>query len=754
MAAGSLALAHGAAAAAAEVVAPAHCQAGQIILPAAIAGAPLASPAMYEAAADRVELVGEQTINLQGDAQILHGARGIYADAITYNRDTTAAQARGDVILYTAGGDEIRADELELHMDSHTGRGAGVQIKIADRAADAASTSAQNTTAAQLPARARASAESAQILSERRLRLKQVALTNCPPDNEDVVLRAKEININRETGVGVAKALRVYFKQTPIFYFPYLTFPIDDRRKTGFLFPRAGYDEDSGAIIAAPYYFNLAPNYDATLTPRILSKRGAQLGARLRYLNADGGGEARIAWLPSDDQFDERDRYALRYQYAHAFNADWHASLDWQRISDRFYLRDLDSDIESAATSHLPSRAAMNYFGAHMHLHMDAHTYDIARPENTPDDLPLDILPRVNLRVLPQKIGALEFDLTGEYTNFHHSDAARAQGARLRTNAGVSLPLRKPYGELRPRIALHTLDYRLQHNDMGDDDSPAVRVPAYSVDGRLFLDRAMPDASAMHQSLEARLLYLRIPTRRKQNENDFPVFDTGNSSASSFAHLFRENRFIGGDRIGDTEQIAAGITHRIHNANGAQRLRLSLGQIFYLRDREIELREENFPAEKFPTNYQPTPTRTDQSAVVGEMVASLNKRWQVRGFARWGEDKAELDALRWSAEYHKNARRKFGLGYTYEDARVDANATEQIDASWRQPLGAAWQWYGKTSYSTRAHQMQAAEVGVDFNGCCWAVRAAARRYLDGAGAHKKRFMITFELAGLGRLGAR
>ena len=733
------------------------CKADPIRVPAALKNAPPGThnqPAHIQA--DHIETDGENIVILRGNAEVVQGRRGVYAERIVYHRDTYRVNAGGsaehDVVLYTAGGDEIHAQSLDMEVDTFVGKGSEVRIRVADDSAlqrafvtpfeaarpAAPAAAASGRADANTYARLRAAARSLEFEGGDFQRLEDVTLSSCVEGDDDVLLSAREIQLDHIAGVGRAKAMTVKFKQLPIFYFPTATFPINDERKSGFLFPAVGYDNQSGAIAEAPYYINIAPQYDATFTPRILSERGAQILGQFRYLGENGRGALRGEFLPSDPEFADQDRYAIAYDHRHRFGDNWHATLDWRRISDAVYLRDFATEVERVSASYVPKKARLDYYGTALRVNARVTAYDSTDPAIPRTDRPFESLPHLGLEMKPRKFGPLEGSLTAQYDNFRHDDDDKVKGARLRLRPQLSLPFRKSYGYLIPSASLQAVRYSLDDNAPGTDNRPSAEIPVYSIDGRLFFDRQLDyRGGAYSQTLEPRLFYLKVPEKRAQRE--FPDFDTSAGSRSSFAHYFRKNRFFGGDRVGDTEQIAAGITSRIvDRRTGRQRLKLSVGQIFYLKDREIGLTADAQPETE------------DASGLLGEAVASVSENWSLTGFARWSDARGAPGALRLAADYRRDRRRSASAAYTYNDD-FSAQISEQVNVAFQTPLGARWQLQGNGAYSLETDSLQASGLGLSFDGCCWAARVAVQRYLDGEGAHKNRFVFTFELDDLGRI---
>ena len=715
------------------------CQAGLIEVPVELQTAPGGDGLPVTAEADRIEVEGDGTVVLRGNAQAVQGNRGVYADRIVYYRNAGRAVAEGNVVFHTSNQDEIRADALDMKVDTFVGEAREVGIRIADRDPFRGALSAAHGDGGDddgIYVRARAVAQNVQFDGGNFQRLENVEMTTCAEGNRDVLLSAKEIELDHAAGLGTAKSMTVKFKKVPIFYFPTATFPINDQRKTGFLFPSAGYDDESGLIVEAPYYLNLAPQYDATLTPKVLSKRGAQLFGRFRYLSENAGGTVRGEFLPSDNQYDDEDRHAFGYDH-HQFGDRWSAAVDYQSVSDSAYLRDFSNQVDIVASSYLRQTARLDYLGKAVKFNAWMAAYDSINDSVARFDRPHEILPRLRAELKPWKLGFLTTGAELEYANFRHDDSGQPGGTRLRVKPYLSAPLKKNSGYIEPKASLQTIRYSLDGNTPGTDDSRSVDAPIFSLDSGLFFEREFERGGTPYsQTLEPRLFYVTIPNKRAQRK--FPDFDTSNGSDSSFDHFFRENRFFGGDRVGDTEQISVGVSSRIvNNDTGRQRLKLSFGQVFYLRDRVIGLDSDS------------TADTDDTSGFLGEVTAAITENWGLTGFARWDDSENELDALRISSDYEYGESRNASAVYTFNDG-----TSEQIKVALETPLWPRWRLRANTAYSLEQDKTRSSEVGLSFDACCWAVRAVARRYLDGEGEQKNHFVVTLELDDLGRIGAR
>ncbi len=694
--------------------------------------------------ADYIESEGEHRVILRGNAELVQGNRGVYAERIVYHRASERVTAEEDVIFYTANGDEIRADALDVETNTYIGSGSNVRIRIADDARGSDDNLVNPTV------RMRATAQLVDFEGDDFQRLHDVRMTTCAEGNQDVLLSAKQIELDHAAGIGTARSMKVTFKNVPIFYFPRASFPINEQRKTGFLFPSIGYDGDSGVIVDAPYYFNLAPHYDATITPRVLSKRGIQLFGEFRYLDENGSGKMRGEILPSDNEYDDQDRYAWRYRHRHQFGDDWRAQVNVQKISDTSYFSDFANETDLIAARYVSQNATLDYFGDDVRFSARAAGYDSTYQSDTNDKPPYNILPQLDLRIKPYQLGAFAVAMDAQYANFYHDEPATTliqnprHTQRLRIKPSISLPLRRSYAEIIPRVAVQSIGYTRDQSS-GGDEARSVAVPMFSLDGRLFFEREFQrGAQTYSQTLEPRLFYVSIPDKKKQ-QNQFPIIDSGQGSYTSFAHFFRENRFFGGDRVGDTEHIALGVTSRIINhRSGRQRLAMSAGQVFYLADRALVLGES-------------MPETNHRSGMFFDVSTALSAKWSMTTFARWDQrNKNQLAAFRLATDYVRDKHRYAKFAYTYgeEDSDEEVENYERISVAFTEQLSARWQLQADVAYSLERDETESSAVTLAYNGCCWATRVTAQRYLDGEGEHKNRLMFMLELDDLGKIRSR
>ena len=529
-------------------------------------------------------------------------------------------------------------------------------------------------------------------------------------------------------------------------YTPYLSFPLDDRRQTGFLTPSFGTNEITGIDFSLPYYINIAPNMDATITPRIMSKRGPMLGGEFRYLKETYSGEIAGEILPNDrDSSDDvsNTRGQLSFQHRRQLAPRWRTDIDAHWVSDDDYLEDFGDSLSVASTRNVEQRATVNYAGNGIGFQGLVQHFNTVDNAISPQDQPYNRLPSLLFTLnKPDQLFGTSYHLRSEYAYFKHDH--KEHGHRVSVRPGVSLPLRRAYGHLIPKLSLDYTTYRLTDEEPGQSSNPSRTLPTASLDGGLVFEREVDWlGNAATQTLEPRLFYLYTP---KDNQDDLPVFDSANLDLS-FDNLFRENRFTGQDRIGDANQVTVALTSQTLDSNtGREILSAGIGQIFYFRDRVVQL-----PGVSEQKNIS--------SVIITEAAARLTSDLSARASLTWdphasGSQKREKT----SAELHYQTPGKhiFNLAYRFnrgQQSDEENTRFEDVAASIRWPFTPALRFVGRWDYSLFLEKTVEAFGGLEYGPCCWTLRAIARHFIkDRNGGSNTIYMVQLELTGLGKVG--
>lgn len=568
-----------------------------------------------------------------------------------------------------------------------------------------------------------------------RSALDRVTYSTCEPEQETWQFRAQHIDLDTATGVGKARNARLEFAGVPVFYMPYVSFPIDERRRSGFLYPGVGSGNSNGLDIRLPYYLNLAPNYDATVTLRSLGRRGLMLGGEFRYLGRNYSGLLEGDWLPNDD-VRRRDRGALRYQHFGRLSPAWTLLVDVNQVSDDRYFEDFGDSLTSISTTLLESQAGLRGSGAQWQASAVLRDFQLVDPLIPDSAAPFQQLPQLRYSAwLPA--GPLRFGLDAEVVAFGHQD--RDAGSRYDLRPWLRAPIERAWGFIRPELAFRQTGYRLDRGFAASfaDRSPERSLPIFSLDTGLLFERPTRlFGSDLQQTLEPRLFYLRAPFR---DQDDLPLFDTQELSFS-FAQLFRSNRFTGADRQMDANQLTLAVGSRFFDAgDGRERFAASVGQIRYFDPPRVGLQPGGLP------------TRPNASPFVGEISANFTRRFSAGIGSQWDPDlkRTDLSALR--AQYRRDDGAVANLSYRFR--RTAGAPVEQVDSSWLVPLSPAWRVLGRWNYSIADRRTIEAFAGLQWESCCVAVRLLGRHYVRNREGEKNNALyVEIELKGLGRFG--
>ncbi len=564
------------------------------------------------------------------------------------------------------------------------------------------------------------------LLSPTEARVEDFDFTTCPPEQLDWQLKARDVDLDMERGQGTARHARLEFKGVPILYSPWLSFPLDDQRKSGFLYPRMGYSNTDGFDITVPWYWNIAPNQDATFEPRWIQKRGVMLGTEYRFLTRRQQGRLNLDALPGDDLAD-RDRYFGQFEYRARLAPRWTASADLRRASDDRYFVDLGSELSDTAQRFLRSSVGVRGGGRIWSLDVLADTFQVLDDTVSPGNEPYRRLPRISLQVDQAITSDLDLTVDSELVYFDRDEGVT--GARFDVLPRIRYSLMRPGWFVRPSVGFRATAYDLG----GDrDDSPSRTLPIASVDAGMIFERPLGDGRI--QTLEPRLFYLYVPN---EDQSDLPAFDT-RELTFGFSQLFHYNRFSGPDRQGDANQVTAALTTRLLDAaDGRSRLDVSVGQIFHFRDQEVQLESR--------------PARTRQRS---ETVAEINwrpaRQVVMSAGLQWDSEENETQVAQFGLSYRGQQGRQAAFGYRFRRDRVD-----QVDFRVRYPVRDNLNLIARVNYSFEDNEALELLGGIEYESCCWALRLTGREYiLDRDSETRRAVFLELHLKGLGSLGRR
>ncbi len=734
-----------------------------------------------ELEADTIESPDGDTVILSGNAIVQQGPQSITADKLQFDNQTYQLDAEGNVVFFTPSGDKLIADSMGLEVETRLGSAESPQFWIAEREAkkkrrkvtllddfgganeeyeeeeSEEEKSKPEPSEGTVYISARGEAERMFFEGHERERLQDVRITSCVEGQDDVYVTAKEMVLDHGTGIGTAKHLKVRFFNIPIFYFPRASFPITSERKTGFLFPTVGYDDESGYVLEVPYYWNIAPNVDATLTTRYLSERGVQALGEVRYITENNEGELRAEILPGDDLFGE-DRHALSYD--NVFSKDkWLGRIDLNDVSDDEYLDDFSNDVEISSATFLDQEAQLRYSARYWHLSGRLRDFEIVNDELDEINEPYSQLPEIDFGARsPYRRGQLfRFELDSTLTNFDHPSDEKITGTRFSATPGVRMPFRKIYGYVEPELTVRHTSYSLDNIMDDEEDNPSVTVPVFTTDASIFFERETAlYGKEITQTLEPRLFYAFIP---EEDQDDIPIFDTGEVRFSNFGTLFREDRFFGDDRVGDTNQLTIGVTSRFLETDTAEeRIRASVGQVIYFDDREVQLTPDAEVEDESTSDF------------VAELEADVTENLTLEAFYVYDPEDGETDQIRFEAAYdpdrnkfyyEQGRQRYIELEYLFDRntlADIDplAKDIEQLYLDTRWPITSHWRFLFTHRYDIEDSENLETALGFEYDACCWLFRVVSQQRVDRDDDDelKRNIFFTLELDQLGALRSR
>jgi LPS-assembly protein len=550
------------------------------------------------------------------------------------------------------------------------------------------------------------------------------------------------MSLDQTTQVGVARNAKIVFKGVTILASPYISFPLDDSRKSGLLPPTVSVTSHNGIEYLQPYYFNLAPNYDFTFDPKIISSRGLQLGGEARYYWPWLNGTFRGEGLANDRLDDDKSRYAISTINNLAYGA-WTGYVNYNKVSDDNYFVDFSRSIALSSQRVLPREMGITYNQPYWTLTLHQLRYQTLQDPASPITPPYEKSPEIAFHgARLDVLGGFDFNLDINATRFIQPSGL-PEGDRFYAQPSISYPILRPGWFITPTVLYNLTQYHMYNQPAGVQTDFTRSVPTGTIDSGLVFER---DTSlfgrSLRQTLEPRLFYVRTPYR---NQDALPNFDSGITDFN-FAQLFAPNPFGGYDRIADANQLTAAVSTRyIDNADGAEVFRASLGQRYYFSPQRVTI----------PGGL---PIDSKRSDVITEIQGEVLKNLSVDAGLQYSPSVGSVIRSNFGVSYRPEPTKVFNVDYRYQQAVTEPNTVqpttlEQIDVSAQWPLFRNIYAVGRVNYSLRDHKPIEALAGFEYNGCCWVLRAYASRYVTGLTTATNTLFVQLELNGLARLGS-
>nr|WP_254926042.1 LPS-assembly protein LptD [Bordetella genomosp. 11] len=708
----------------------------------------------------------DSNVTLTGSAQVRRIDSVLKGDQITYRRASGEVDSQGSARLMRDG-TLVTAPAMKYNIDADSG-----QLSSPDFWLGATGGFAK--------------ADHADIFSRSTMRLQNTTYTGCACAEPSWYIKSKSVDLDFDENEGVARDGVLYFKDVPILASPYMTFPVKKERKSGFLLPTYGSTSRSGFEFQAPYYFNLAPNYDATLYPRLLSKRGLQLGGEFRYLGSSYGGILAGTYLPSDNQTGQN-RWMYSSRHYQSLGDGFYTTWNVNGVSDDNYYRDFSTiGLNEASTTYLPKQGMVGWNNQYWQTYVQVYKYQTLQDPDAPILPPYDKVPELSLKGQRYDWHGFDLELDSSAVRFQRTLVGVGEsfpgainghygpdGDRLQAYPTIAFPIVRPGWYITPKVGYNYTQYQ-NTNWFGGDwnflgttsgypSSISRGLPIFSVDTGMTFER---DTTLFGkdsiQTLEPRLYYLRVPYR---DQSRIPVYDTSLADFS-FSQAFQENIYTGGwDRIANANQLTAALTTRWLDAStGIERLSASIGQQVYFQDQEVTL-----PGE--------TPRTNVRSNFLAETTAALTDTLSTTVSAQYDPYNSQFDQGLVAARWSPQRLTSISLSYRYQrdPPTLSSGAQQAYLPQGQNQVSLAFQWpfsqrvygIGRIDYSLHtgpilnsanetvqdSRRITQAIAGVEYKGdCCWTGRVVFQRYAVAADEVNTAVFFQLELTGLGALG--
>ena len=659
--------------------------------------------------AERLTGRPDREVIMERDAEVTRGGTTLNADNATYDVVDDRVKANGNVRLKRFG-DTYTGDEMDLKLDTGEGYVEHPTYRLGVR-------------------NAQGKADRIDFESRDNAVVQNGTYSTCEGPDPDWYLKAGTMNLDTGRDIGTASRAIVYFKGVPLFGSPYLTFPLSDARKSGFLAPSIGASNRGGLEISTPYYFNIAPNRDLTLYPRVISQRGLQLGAQARYIGDTYSGRTRVEGI-MNDRLTGESRGAISLLHAQTLAPGLTFNANVNAASDNEYPNDFPGSITNTRERLLLRDLALTYGRPYWTATVRSSNYQVLQDPLVPIGRPYDRLPQLNLTAARQEVGGFDLNLVSDFTRFYHPDLVR--GDRTVVNPRMSYPIIAPGYFITPSASVHASSYNLSNTAVGEPTNLTRTLPTFSVDSGLIFER---DTSFLGreatQTLEPRLFYVYTPYK---DQSKFPIFDTA-LAEFNFSQIFSENRYIGNDRISDANQLTAAVVSRFIEENGVERVRMAVGQRFYFNKQQVT-----------NAGVDTAENKSDLlAAVSGQVTQALALDAGVQYSQSLRKTNSSLFGVRWLP----GPQRVFNLQF-----RKDVpTGVDLIDFSSQWPIAKRLYGVTRVNYSRLDKRVSEGLVGLEYKDDCWVFRVVAQRTPTATNVATSSLFFQLELNGLSSLGS-
>jgi len=682
--------------------------------------------------ADRIQGTQDKELEAFGDVRMRKRGQSFAADWMRHDTPKDIIDAKGNVRMEQ--GRELIEGSV-LHYQTTTDRGFMEKPRYMLMTLPTAGPGSSATLA---DSDGRGTAERLLFEGPGQYRVESANYTTCEPGNDAWFLRAKQLDIDRSRDVGTARDASIIFMDQTIFWSPYLTFSLHEQRKSGVLTPSYRSSNTTGFEFTVPYYLNLAPDMDATIYPRYMTKRGLQLGGEFRYLDPKWRGEARAEMLSNDQQIGT-DRWGLFTKHQQQIGDSWGSSLNLNRVSDGKYFTDLSTQVAVTSQVHLSNDATLarggtwGNGGTYSFSAFAQRFQTLQSDPLAPLTPPYNRQPQISLAAQRQTVNQGDFGFLGNYTSFDH--VSLVNGQRVVAYPSYSLPLQNSFAYFTPKLGAHLTRYTIGSNNTANLPNATRSLPVFSAESGVVFERETSTGGQRAiQTLEPKAYYVYIPYK---DQSALPNFDSGLQDIN-FATIFSENQFSGQDRINDANQLTMGITSRFISADsGIERIRGAIAQRYYFQSQRVTV-----------PGVAPRASDSNSSDLLAALSGSIATNWTADAGWQYNTDLKETQKFNVSGRYQPQRGKVLNLAY-----RETINTVRQADFSAQWPVKNGWTAVGRWNYSLLDNRALETLAGVEYNDRCWSLRIAAHRFATTTSAASTSIFIQLELNGVSRIGS-
>ncbi|CAG9164858.1 LPS-assembly protein LptD [Cupriavidus laharis] len=675
---------------------------------------------------DRLTGYNERGVELEGNAELRRGGAVVKGDKLTYDQDTDEAFAHGNARV-SRGGALAVGPEARMKVEANEGYMLSPDYYFQQTGGTG-------------------KAERIDFVDKDRSVIKRATYTTCSPDNADWYFSARQLDLDSDRQVGVAYGGVLHFFDVPIAGAPVFSFPLNDERRSGFLSPLFGYGSKSGLDVTLPYYFNIAPNRDLTLYPRIMTSRGFMLGGDYRYLGQGYSGRLRAEILP-DDRQTGTNRWSYSFQHNQNIAKGLNAYLNLNRVSDDKYPDDLTRTVSQSTLRQYTQEGGVTYNWQDFMVMARVQKFQTLLPSQPS----YERVPQLNGKYIRYDLGGFDVQVEADYTRFHipltSTGFQQPQGERMFVQPTISYPIVRPGWYVTPKVILNATQYQME----AESNTPTAQnnfsrtLPTFSFDSGMTFERNAPTMSRLFgvnylQTLEPRLFYVYTPFR---DQSQFPLFDTVQSDFG-YGQIFSENPFTGYDRVADNNKLTAGLTTRLIEADtGVERFRGTLAQRY------------DFSGQRVQINGTLPDPKAGSSDLLAATTIQLFRGYYLDAGIQYNPDSEHINYSNLAFAWRPEPRKLLNMGYRYRRATsvTDNTAIDQFEISGQWPITQRAYGIGRFAFDRNANQMVDALAGLEYAADCWVGRVVYQRFRNTSQGYTGRIFLQVEFRGLSKIGS-